>query len=263
MTALELIYYCFPKLVHALRVRGNDNYEEHMELLPQLCQPDKLSLDVGAKTGMYTRRIIECSRDTVAFEPIPVLAHMLQRVFRRVARIERVALSDRMGSAVLRTPFDGRGMPRYGASTIDAENRLSRQDLVRVSEVTVHTMRLDDYAFSDVGFIKIDIEGHEMCVLLGARETLMRERPNLLVEALEENHPGAVEKVREWLSALGYKGFFLRNHELIPIDAFDPDLDERSDGGQNFMFVHEERPDVERNLLDLVTARLQAPDPIP
>ena len=26
MTALELVYYCFPKLVHAVRVRGNDNF---------------------------------------------------------------------------------------------------------------------------------------------------------------------------------------------------------------------------------------------
>lgn len=256
MTALELVYYCFPKLVHAVRVRGNDNYEEHMELLPALCHPDRLSLDVGAKTGMYTRRIIEYSGDTIAFEPIPVLAHVLRRVFRDVARIEKVALSDREGSALLRTPFDRRGKPRYGLSTIDVENRLSGRDVSRVREVTVPTKRLDDYAFSGVGFIKIDVEGHELCVLRGARGTLIRERPNLLVEAREEHHGGAVGKVREWLWELGYHGFFLRNHELLPIGGFDQDVDQRRDGIENFIFIHEECPDVERGLRDLVTARL-------
>ncbi len=215
MTALELVYYCFPKLVHAVRVRGNDNYEEHMELLPGLCQPDKLSLDVGAKTGMYTRRVIEHSGDTIAFEPIPVLAHLLRSVFRYVAHVERVALSDRAGFAVLRTPFNRRGKPRYGLSTIEVGNELSNRDVSRVREVTVQTKRLDDYAFSGVGFIKIDVEGHEMSVLRGARETLMRERPNLLVEASEEHRPWAVEEVREWLGELGYHGFFLRSHELL------------------------------------------------
>ncbi len=263
MTALELVYYCFPNLVHAIRVRGNDNYEEEMELLPALCQPHELSVDVGAKTGMYTRRIIEYSGDTVAFEPISVLSHMLRRVFRHAARIEPVALSDRAGSAVLRTPFNRRGKPRYGLSTIDVENELSDRDVSHIREVTVPTRRLDDYAFSGVGFIKIDVEGHEMCVLRGARETLVRERPNLLVEASEEHHPEAVEEVGEWLGALGYHGFFLRNHELLPIVAFDVDVDQRRDGIENFMFIHEERPDVERKLRDLVTARLPDLDHIP
>ncbi len=255
MTLLEILYYCFPRTVHSVRVRGNDNYEEHMELLPALCHSDRLSLDVGAKTGMYTRRIIPHSGATMAFEPIRVLSHMLRCVFRNLAQIERVALSDEEGSAVLRTPFKRSGKPRYGLSTIDSRNPLSGQNGGRVREVQVNTRRLDDYALSGVGFIKIDVEGHEMCVLRGARDTLIRERPNLLVEAHEDHHAGAVEKVRAWLQDLGYRGFFLRDHQLVSIDRFDHHTDQRRDGIENFMFIHESCPEAERGLNDLVEER--------
>ena len=45
------------------------------------------------------------------------------------------------------------------------------------------TQRIDDIARGvDVGLIKVDVEGHELHVLRGARETLARCRPALAVE---------------------------------------------------------------------------------
>jgi FkbM family methyltransferase len=237
--ALELLYYCFPRVVHAARVWGNDNYEEHMELLPALCRQDRLSIDVGAKTGMYTRRMVKHSRTTVAFEPTPVLAHMLKRVFRNKATIEPVALSDRVGSVILRTPYDHRGKVRYGLSTIEPQNRLAGPSITEVGETTVQTRRLDDFEFQGVGFIKIDVEGHEMCVLRGGRETLVREKPNLLIEAREDHCAGAVPDLCDWLSDLGYRGHFLRDHQLVEAAFFDLETDQRRDGTENFIFVHE------------------------
>lgn len=255
MTALEILYYCFPRFVHAVRVRGNDNYEPHMELLPALCRPDRTSLDVGAKTGMYTRRLVQHSSATVAFEPIPVLAHMLARVFRGRARIERVALSDHEGTAVLRTPFDRRGTPRYGLSTIESENTFRSTQASKIREVSVPTRRLDDYDLHGIGFIKIDVEGHEMSVLRGARRTLERDRPNVLIEAHDDHCEGAVALVRKWLEGIGYHGFFLRGGRLLSIEGFDLETDQRRDGIENFIFVHETRPESERELRELAAAQ--------
>lgn len=259
MTALEVLYYCCPRLVYAVRVCCGDNYEQEMELLPALCRGDRMSLDVGAKTGMYTRRMTEHSGATVAFEPIPVLAHLLRRVFSRRARIEEVALSDRAGSAELRMPFSREGKPRYGRSTIEPENRLADRQLSSVREVVVGTRRLDTYGFSDVGFVKIDVEGHELSVLGGARETLMRERPNVLIEVQEEHRPGSVERVRKWFAERGYDGFFLRKRRLAPIDDFDVEVDQERDGIENFIFVPDGRCGaVEGELRRLVSSRLGA-----
>ena len=46
---------------------------------------------------------------------------------------------------------------------------------------------IDLERFSNVGFIKIDVEGHEHAVLEGATKTIKRNMPNLLVE-MEEKH---------------------------------------------------------------------------
>jgi hypothetical protein len=45
--------------------------------------------------------------------------------------------------------------------------------------------RLDDYRLNDVDFIKVDVEGYERLVLEGARETLVRCKPMVIVEQKE------------------------------------------------------------------------------
>ncbi len=44
---------------------------------------------------------------------------------------------------------------------------------------------LDSYQFNKVAAIKIDVEKNEPAVLRGARETLERCRPHLIIEALD------------------------------------------------------------------------------
>jgi Methyltransferase FkbM domain len=46
----------------------------------------------------------------------------------------------------------------------------------------VRTRRLDDFDLGSVHAIKIDVEGAEQMVLQGARETLVRNRPIVLVD---------------------------------------------------------------------------------
>ena len=50
-----------------------------------------------------------------------------------------------------------------------------------------------------VDFIKIDVEGHELCVLKGAMNTLKKYSPKIFVET------GNLNAVKELLKPLGYK----------------------------------------------------------
>ena len=77
MTPMQRRYQRFPRLMFLIRRLGKVNYEQEMELLDVLCDRTKTSVDVGAKLGMYTYRLLGHSRDVVAFEPIPLLNGML------------------------------------------------------------------------------------------------------------------------------------------------------------------------------------------
>jgi FkbM family methyltransferase len=46
----------------------------------------------------------------------------------------------------------------------------------------VELKKLDDYEFTNIDFIKIDVEGYENQVVLGAKETLLRNKPIIIVE---------------------------------------------------------------------------------
>jgi hypothetical protein len=82
--------------------------------------------------------------------------------------------------------------------------------------------RLDDFPPFDIGFMKIDVEGHELAVLQGAETQLRRSKPNLLVEASNEHRPDAVASVRGFLEPLGYAGSFLNDGDWVDVRSFDP-----------------------------------------
>lgn len=48
----------------------------------------------------------------------------------------------------------------------------------------VQSVPLDDLGIANVGLMKIDVEGHELACIEGARETILRDRPPLVVEIM-------------------------------------------------------------------------------
>jgi hypothetical protein len=81
--------------------------------------------------------------------------------------------------------------------------------------------RLDSYDIRNVGFIKIDVEGHEEDVLIGANVTIKRERPVLLIEIEERHNPQGLTRIVDGLKRLDYDAYFFENKKLKPIGAFD------------------------------------------
>ena len=128
---------------------------------------------------------------------------------------------------------------------MEAQNQL--EGFAEVETVPVPMRRLDSYEYPSIGCIKIDVEGHEEAVLRGARETLIRDHPQLIIECEERHNPGAIQRVRRFLEELGYRGFFFRNGCLEPIESFDVEIHQTAPAQSaahrvvNFVFLMPDR----------------------
>jgi len=145
-------------------------------------RPGGVAYDVGANIGYHTLVLgkLVGSRGTVfAFEPAPrelgVLRHNLRINRQQQVRVIPSALADEPGSLQFAT-FDYSGIGHLAGETEPADATI----------LTVPVSTLDDFIYGDGNpppdFIKIDVEGAEARVLLGATRLLSSVRPAIVCE---------------------------------------------------------------------------------
>jgi hypothetical protein len=102
--------------------------------------------------------------------------------------------------------------------------------------VAVPVVTLDEYFRGEarrIAALKVDVEGHELAVLRGARRVLERHAPLVVVEC-EVRHVGedGVRAVLQFFAERGYRGQFVRRGRLVPVEQFDPAVHQKSTGGR-------------------------------
>lgn len=234
----------FPGTMYALRIRRKEK-EPEIRLLPALCRPDRVSLDVGANKGVYVWHLRPVSKRVIAFEPLPQLLDLLRARYGESITLEGIVLSDREGQSVLRYPKGN-----YAWATVAESNSLAMAAGTCIESVTVQMRTLDSFALTNIGFIKIDVEGHEEAVLSGGIRTIRQERPNLLIEIEERHSPQSLQRIHAVLGTHGYLGYYLDGSKILPLSNFDmardqplANISEKGKTGKyinNFMFFPQE-----------------------
>jgi FkbM family methyltransferase len=150
---------------------------DHLKvLLAAVLAPDSDCIDVGANLGVVLREMMRCAPQGrfVAFEPLPELAARLRDEFPR-ADVRNAALSDHRGEATF-----------YRAPQAASQSSLSSRSHAGepLEPLTVELVDLDSALPGDFApaLVKIDVEGAEEQVLRGARETLERHKPVVVLE---------------------------------------------------------------------------------
>ena len=207
------------RLYRSLRLRlRSDQSEFELRIAPFFCDRKSTFLDIGADRGSYSMELSQFSASCVAFEPRLTFAAKIQELANSKGlkvQVQPVALSDHTGVARLRVLTED-----PGRSTIESANVLDDPAGSPQVECLVPTLRLDDYGFKSVAFVKIDVEGHELAVLRGAEETLRQCSPTILVELEERHCPGTVKNASTFLATLGYDGFFILDGAVVPVSQF-------------------------------------------
>ncbi|MEV1289412.1 FkbM family methyltransferase [Micromonospora sp. NPDC049679] len=171
------------------------------------------AIDVGAWYGPWTARLRAIADQVVALEPNAQLAAAVETAFPDV-RVVRAVASDHPGTAELFLPPAG---PAVGTSSLEYGDGPS---------VTVPRITIDGLDLTDVRFIKMDVEGHELPALRGAAATIRRDAPLLLVEVEERIQP--IEPIVELLGGWGYQGFVMPEERWVPLAGFDLVAHQRS-----------------------------------
>jgi FkbM family methyltransferase len=187
--------------------------EPEIRLLRYLVDPMRAAIDIGAAEGVYAFFLQRLALRCIAFEPNPSSHWGLKQALPEV-EIHQAAVSAVAGIATLRVPVVN-GIPYAGWGTIEPKNKLAELPTHIVEEIKVRTVRPDRMGLGGVGFVKIDVEGHELDVLAGISGLLAECRPNLLIEIGGAERGGSLAAVRRHLDPLGYIGLRLDDRGLL------------------------------------------------
>ena len=159
----------------------------------------KNTLDIGAATGMYASHFANHSKSVICFEAVKPVYEQLIKIKEKHNNVitHNLAVSNEVG--LLDFYVDDKRL-----------SNSSFQNLVEGQKIQVETTTIDSLKLVDVGFIKVDVEGVELDVLVGANDTIEEYKPTCMVEVYAKFNKYPVETTFEFFFNRDYRCFY--NH---------------------------------------------------
>lgn len=184
-----------------------------MALLAEAVTAGDVFVDVGANTGFFAvplAKLVGSAGRVLAFEPAADAAHQLRMQARAEGLLSRITIYElALGSG------DGSGVLHAdpGHPEDSTKRSLFMSNGPAVAEVPVRSFdglvasRTIDLS-NGLDALKVDVEGAEMHVLSGMRQSLERHRPRMIVVETIESHlrraDSTVSDVSAFMRELGY-----------------------------------------------------------
>jgi FkbM family methyltransferase len=175
-------------------------------------KPGSVFFDIGANIGYFSLiagKEVGCTGEVHAFEPSPEefvrLTNNVQLNGFDMVRLNHFALSDRPGKVFI-TQTRGAGSTRI------TEN-LSESGEEREIDAVPLDAYVEDVKLTRLDLIKVDIEGAEYKFLLGARNTIERFRPIIMIElnpAALSHFDTSADQISSILQYHGYVSYIAR-----------------------------------------------------
>lgn len=171
---------------------------------------DKIALDIGANIGNHSIFFAKKFKKVYSFEPNPVTYEVLKINSNYAVEYKNVipvnfGLSDMEGSL----PFYI-NPSNIGGSSIIEENNPQIKHSTQINVMTLD--KFNELKDASVALIKIDVEGHELRVLKGAKATILREMPAILFEQGAAEISDGSSPVIEYLDEIGYEFFEIKTN---------------------------------------------------
>lgn len=169
-----------------------------------------LAFDVGGNTGQSVAQLTGKFDRIISFEPNPESYELLKQT---PCEAVRMAVSDHTGNVVLESRSKAAALGQFTSEHQDMGFNHPWGEVEK--QVTIPCISLDEAVreFGVPDFVKVDVEGHEVRVMHGAKRLLENHRPAWLVEI---HFKDLGEEVGSILRHHGYKMHYIMHPHYAP-----------------------------------------------
>lgn len=185
--------------------------EQILEHLPN----KRTFVDVGANVGIWSYPLIGKFKHIVGYEPSKQNIECLEANVGKSIEIRTKALANFTGTADF-----------HQAGKNCGDGKLCRPGIGASYQVPV--VCLDDEDIEDIDLIKIDVQGWEYEVLLGAEKIIKNQRPWVAFEVNQD-----IDKCCLFMENLGYETLYTKTKRIFvwaPLTGFNSPLDKKQFG---------------------------------
>jgi len=212
----DLVFFNFVKrtgdnFLFYIRKRGKRGDEiglselMHEPEVRKVFQPDKneVVVDIGAHVGTYSIRLAKRAKLVIAIEPNPSTFQILKHNIKLNELKNVLAINAGIGR-------------ENGIMYLEDLDEYGWTKLCRIGEIPVKVRSLDslreELKIEKVDWIKMDTEGMEIDVLYGAKQTLTKHNPRLIIEIHKDKE--------EILRFLNGENFFTKEIDINHLFAW-------------------------------------------
>lgn len=256
----ESTYSVVQALAMGWDIKRGSWWEPELELVDRVVREGECAIDIGANFGLwafYLSRAVGRQGRVYSFEPIPFTAKTFRLIARGLGFRENVELiakgvGDQSGTMIFKVPVMDTGAISAGLVHMQGRNddRPGREKHARfpaTKDVTCEIVTIDEHLpnLERLTLVKCDVEGADLFALRGAKKTLEKHKPVVIVEITPwflEGFGLSVLDVVSFFDDLGYRCYrYDDGGRLVPTPA-DAIVED------NWVFVHPENAERVKSL---------------
>lgn len=166
------------------------------------------SIDVGSNSGHVTNILSKICKNVYSFEPIDYLYKAQKKIFKnKNVRVFNHALGDKNYKRVF---FISKNNDPESSFLVKKKD--SKKKIIKIIKGDTA------FKYNQIDFIKIDVEGFELNVVKGLKNSIKKYKPLLLIE-IEKRHNPNFKKIFDLLNKKNYQIYFLnkKKNKLTPV----------------------------------------------
>ena len=191
----------------------NDYEFNETSIVKQLIKPGSNVIDIGANFGWYSvlfSQLVGVSGKVFSFEPIPETYEELNSNVKLNSCKNIKTFNFALGNEERSVNF---GVPEFDGSSGCVSQFIKCKKQVQISMRKLDEI-IEEQNITNIDFIKADIEGGELNMLLGSEKILNKFKPDIMIEIVDmhcDRFGYAPIDIYQYLLSKGYNGLFIGN----------------------------------------------------